>query len=63
VVALDGSIQEQEKYSGAVEVLKPEDKTKFRLTLEPIMMLLLLGVNVSSKSFVILLIRAQKFMH
>ncbi|XP_026816758.1 proton-coupled folate transporter-like [Rhopalosiphum maidis] len=47
VVSLEGSIQEPEKDNGEVEVLEPEDKTKFRLTLEPIMMLLLLGVNVS----------------
>ncbi|XP_060858447.1 probable peptidoglycan muropeptide transporter SLC46 [Metopolophium dirhodum] len=47
VVALAGSIQEPETDGGAVQVIEPSDKTKFRLTLEPIMMLLLLGVNVS----------------
>lgn len=51
VAALTGNIQESDEVdrdSGAVEVLEPGDKIKFRLTLEPIMLLLLLGVNVST---------------
>jgi len=40
---------EPETDSGVVQVVEPSDKTTFRLTLEPIMMLLLLGVNVSSE--------------
>ena len=54
VAALTGNIQESDEVdrdSGAVEVLEPGDKIKFRLTLEPIMLLLLLGVNVSSECF------------
>lgn len=54
VADLAGSIQEPEMTSSdAVQVAQPNDKTKFRLTLEPIMMLLLMGVNVSSECLVI----------
>lgn len=48
-VATTGSIQESDT---EMVVLTPDyDKTRFRLTLEPIMMLLLLGFNISSELF------------
>lgn len=45
-----GSIQEPEKDNGLV-VVTPNIDTKFKLTLEPTMMFLLLGVNISSKCY------------
>lgn len=51
-IATAGSIQEPEKDSELV-VFTPHIETKFRFTLEPIMMFLLLGFNVNSECFLL----------
>lgn len=52
-VSTIGSIQEPEKNIKVADS-DPNSEVKFKLTLEPTMMLLLLGVNVSSELYLCL---------